>query len=187
MLVFSVASTAVTIYLAIKDPKLLERRMKVGPWAEQEKSQKIIMTITLLGFIGMIVFPAFDFRFKLSPVPWYISLIGEILVLLGFLFTFFVVRENSYSAATIQIAEDQKVISTGPYAIVRHPMYAGAFVMLVGMPLALGSWLGLLALFLVIPVIIWRLLDEERILSRDLPGYIEYQKKVRWRLLPGVF
>jgi protein-S-isoprenylcysteine O-methyltransferase Ste14 len=89
---------------------------------------------------------------------------------LGFLFTFFVFRENSYGASTIQIAEGQTVISTGPYALVRHPIYAAALVMLVGVPLALGSWWGLFALLLILPVLIWRLLDEERFLRQNLPG-----------------
>jgi protein-S-isoprenylcysteine O-methyltransferase Ste14 len=103
------------------------------------------------------------------------------------LIVFFVVKENSYAASTIQIAEGQKVISTGPYSVVRHPMYAGALLLLIGMPLALGSWYGLLGILLVLPVLIWRLLDEERFLCRNLPGYSEYAAKVRWRLLPRLF
>ena len=99
---------------------------------------------------------------------------GRALIFLSYLFFIWVFRENSYGASTIQIAEDQKVISTGPYAIVRHPMYAGALVMLAGIPLALGSWWGLFFLFLTLPILVWRLLDEERFLHKNLPGYTEY-------------
>jgi protein-S-isoprenylcysteine O-methyltransferase Ste14 len=96
-------------------------------------------------------------------------------------------KENSYAASTIQITEGQKVISTGPYSVVRHPMYAGALLLLIGMPLALGSWYGLLGILLLLPVLIWRLLDEETFLCRNLPGYSEYSAKVRWRLIPRLF
>jgi protein-S-isoprenylcysteine O-methyltransferase Ste14 len=102
-------------------------------------------------------------------------------------FHLFRVQEISYGASTIQIAEGQTVISTGPYALVRHPMYAGALVMLVGIPLALGSWWGLFALLLILPVLIWRLLDEERFLRQNLPGYTEYQTKVKYRLVPFIW
>ena len=187
MAVFVCASGALTVYLAIHDPKLLERRMNVGPRAEKEPAQKIIMVLATLGFIAMLVFPALDYRFGWSPVPASVSVLGDALIALGFLFTFFVFKQNSYGASTIQIAEGQTVISTGPYAFVRHPMYAAALVMLLGIPLALGSWWGLFALLLVLPVLIWRLLDEERFLRRNLPGYPEYQAKVRYRLLPFVW
>jgi protein-S-isoprenylcysteine O-methyltransferase Ste14 len=185
--VFVFASGATTVYLAMRDPKLLERRMKVGPRAEKEPAQKIIMVFAMLGFIAMLVFPALDHRFGWSSVPASVSLLGDTLIALGFLFIFFVFRENSYGASTIQIAEGQTVISTGPYALVRHPMYAGALVMLVGIPLALGSWCGLLVLLLLLPVLIWRLLDEERFLRQNLPGYQEYQMKVKYRLLPFIW
>jgi protein-S-isoprenylcysteine O-methyltransferase Ste14 len=187
MAVFVCASGALTVYLAIHDPKLLERRMNVGPRAEKEPTQKIIMVLATLGFIAMLVFPALDYRFGWSPVPASVSVLGDALIALGFLFTFFVFKENSYGASTIQIAEGQTVISTGPYAFVRHPMYAAALVMLLGIPLALGSWWGLFALLLVLPVLIWRLLDEERFLRQNLPGYPEYQAKVKYRLLPFVW
>jgi protein-S-isoprenylcysteine O-methyltransferase Ste14 len=187
MAVFVCASGASTIYLAIRDPKLLERRMHVGPRAEKEPAQKIIMAFAMVGFIAMLVFPALDHRFGWSSLPASVSLLGDALIALGFLFIFFVFRENSYSASTIQIAEGQTVISTGPYALVRHPMYAGGLVMWVGIPLALGSWWGLFVLLLLLPVLIWRLLDEERILRQNLPGYAQYQTKVKYRLLPFIW
>jgi protein-S-isoprenylcysteine O-methyltransferase Ste14 len=126
MAVFVCASGASTIYLAILDPKLLERRMNVGPRAEKEPAQKIIMVFAMLGFIAMVVFPVLDHRLGWSSVPASVSVLGDALIVLGFLFIFFVFRENTYGASTIQIAEGQTVISIGPYALVRHPMYAGA-------------------------------------------------------------
>jgi protein-S-isoprenylcysteine O-methyltransferase Ste14 len=185
--VFVGGSAAITVYLAIKDPKLLERRMKVGPTAEKEPTQKIIMVFALLGFIALLVIPALNRRFMWSSVPPWVSVIGDSLVALGFSLVYFVIRENSYAASTIQVAEGQTVISTGPYAVVRHPMYAGALPLLIGTPLALGSWWGLGALIFFIPALIWRLLDEERFLHRNLPGYTEYTRKVRYRLVPFVW
>src|SRR5262245_12594230 len=184
MAVFVCASGASTVYLAIHDPKLLERRMNVGPWAEKEPAQKIIMVFAMLGFIAMLVFPVLDHWLGWSSVPASVSVLGDALIVLGFLFIFFVFRENTYGASANQIAEGQTVISTGPYALVRHPMYAGALVMLVGVPLALGSWWGLFALLLMLPVLIWRLLDEERFLRQNLAGYTDYQGKVKYRLVP---
>ena len=185
--VFAGGSAAITVYLAMKDPKLLERRMNVGPTAEKEPTQKIIMVFALLGFIALLVFPALDRRFMWSFVPPWVSVIGDIGVALGFLLVYFVIRENSYAASTIQVAEGQTVISTGPYAIVRHPMYAGVLPLLIGMPLALGSAGGLGALILFMPALIWRLLDEERFLHKNLLGYTEYTRKVRYRLVPFVW
>jgi len=141
----------------------------------------------MLGFIAMLVFPVLDHRFGWSSVPASVSVLGDALIALAFLFIFFVFKENSYGASTIQIAEGQTVISTGPYALVRHPMYAGALVMLIGTPIALGSWWGLFAVLLILPVLIWRLLDEERFLRQNLAGYAEYQTKVRYRLLPCIW
>ena len=187
MAVFEGASTAIGIYLAITDPQLLERRMHVGPTAETEPSQKIIMVLALVGFVALLVVSAFDHRLGWSSVSPSVSLAGDALIALGFLFTFFVFKVNSYGASTIQVVEDQKVISTGPYALVRHPMYAGALVMLVGVPPALGSWWGLSVLALLLPVLIWRLLEEEKFLAKNLPGYTEYQQQVHYRLIPYVW
>ena len=187
LLTFTAASAALTIYMAVYDPALLERRLRAGPGAERQTSQKIIMILAMFGFVSLIVLSVLDHRFGWSRVTASVSLLGDALIALGFLVIFFVVKENSYAASTIQIAEGQEVISTGPYAVVRHPMYAGALLLLIGMPLALGSWYGLIGIFLFAPVLIWRLLDEEAFLSRNLPGYLEYKAKVRWRLIPGLF
>jgi protein-S-isoprenylcysteine O-methyltransferase Ste14 len=180
-------SLAITLYLVKKDPKLLERRMRGGPTAEKETTQKIIMVLTSLGFIGLIVVPALDHRFGWSHMTTYAVLAGEGLVAVGWLAIFFVFRENSFSSATIELAPDQTVISTGPYALVRHPMYSGGLIMLFGMPIALGSWWGILVVIAIMPALIWRLFDEERFLARNLPGYVAYQSKVKYRLIPRIW
>jgi protein-S-isoprenylcysteine O-methyltransferase Ste14 len=120
-------------------------------------------------------------------VPPWVSAIGDLLVALGFLLVCFVIRANTYAASTIQVAKGQTVISTGPYAVVRHPMYAGVLPLLIGTPLARGSWRGLGALIFFMPALLWRLLDEERFLRKNLPGYTDYTRKVRYRLVPFVW
>jgi protein-S-isoprenylcysteine O-methyltransferase Ste14 len=187
LVAYFVASLAITLYLIKNDPALLARRIRGGPFAEKEPAQKIIMSLTSLGFIALILLPAIDRRFGWSHMSTLAALAGNVLVLLGFLGIFFVFRENSFAAATIQSPEDQRVISTGPYAWVRHPMYATALVMLLGIPIALGSWWGVLIVVALVPALIWRLLDEEQFLARNLSGYVEYQGGVRYRLLPLIW
>jgi protein-S-isoprenylcysteine O-methyltransferase Ste14 len=170
-----------------RDPALLERRMKGGPTAEKRPTQKIIMVFTSLGFLALLVVPALDRRHGWSVVPFYVVLAGNVLVAVGFYFIFLVYKENTFAAATIQVVQGQKVISTGPYAIVRHPMYASAILYLVGTPLALGSYWGLVPLAAMVPFLIWRLFDEERLLTATLPGYKDYQNRVRRRLVPGIW
>jgi len=161
--------------------------MSGGPFAEKEPVQKIIMVFTSLGFIGLLIVPALDHRFAWSHIPAFAVLAGDALVALGLLGVFFVFRENSFASATIELAQDQRVISSGPYALVRHPMYLAGLVMMLGMPIALGSVWGLLVVVAMIPALIWRLLDEEKFLARKLPGYVEYQNKTRYRLIPLVW
>jgi protein-S-isoprenylcysteine O-methyltransferase Ste14 len=180
-------SVAITVDVMRRDPALLERRMKAGPTAEQRPVQRIIMAGASLGFIGLLVVPALDFRFKWSVVPLSLVVLGDLLFVLGFGFIARVYRENTFTSATIQVAEGQRVITTGPYAVVRHPMYASALLYLIGTPLALGSYWGFIALAFMLPFLIWRLIDEERLLARDLRGYAEYQQRVRYRLLPFVW
>jgi len=187
IIVFMASANAIGIYLSIKDPVLLERRKNVGPAAEQTVTQKIIMSLTMMGVVAMLVFPALDHRFAWSPAPPYVSLAGDVLIAFSFLSYYFVFKENSYGGSTIEVVEGQKVISTGPYALVRHPMYAGVLFMCIGVPLALGSWWGLTVVALITPVLIWRILDEEKLLKKDLPGYSEYVQKVRYRLVPYIW
>src|SRR6516165_10742133 len=181
---FAASTVGFTMYLALYDRPLLERRLKAGPQHEREWLQKIIVSLILLAFLALIVLPALDYRFAWSPVDPWVSILGDAVILLSFLFIFWVTRVNSFAASNIRVEPDQSVIDTGPYAYVRHPMYAGAIWLFVGMPLALGSWwsLGLIVPF--IPLLVWRLLDEERLLQRDLPGYIDYTHRVRARLVP---
>jgi protein-S-isoprenylcysteine O-methyltransferase Ste14 len=187
IVLFVATTQASGIYLALKDPALLERRMQVGPGAEQRLSQRIIITLAFLSLAGVIVFSALDHRYGWSPVPFWITLLGDGLVALGLFITLLVLRENTFSASTIRVERGQTVISTGPYAIVRHPMYAGALIMVIGVPLALDSWLGLLVLVVTVPVLVWRILDEETLLRIELSGYTEYAHRVRFRLVPFVW
>jgi protein-S-isoprenylcysteine O-methyltransferase Ste14 len=184
---FTGASALTTLFLVRHDPTLLERRMKGGPTAEKRLAQKVIMLFTSLGFIALLVVPALGHRYGWTVVPPSAVVAGDALVLIGFLLIARVYRENSFSSATIQVVESQRVISTGPYAIVRHPMYASAFLYLVGTPLALGSYWGLVPIVAMVPFLIWRLLDEERFLRGHLPGYADYQGRVRHRLVPFVW
>jgi protein-S-isoprenylcysteine O-methyltransferase Ste14 len=183
--VFVVCSLATGLYFAVHDPELLERRMRVGPTAEKQRSQKIIMTLALIGFVALIVVPALDHRFGWSPAPAAVAILGNVLVVVGFAICFRVMQVNSYSASTIQVFEGQRVVSTGPYALVRHPMYSGTALLVLGTPLALGSWWGLLVAVLFLPILAWRLIEEERYLAKHLSGYADYMRKVRYRLAPG--
>jgi protein-S-isoprenylcysteine O-methyltransferase Ste14 len=182
--VFMISISAVFMYLIKNDPDLLARRVNNK---EETKSQKVIHFFINLGFAIVIVIPSLDHRFGWSAVPWYIVMVGDIFVASGILIIFFVFKENSFTAATIEVAADQKVISTGPYTRVRHPMYLGGLIFIVGIPLALGSWWGLLTIVLFAPVLAWRILDEEKFLVKNLPGYAEYEKKVKYRLVPFIW
>jgi protein-S-isoprenylcysteine O-methyltransferase Ste14 len=185
--VFFGSSFAIISYLAKYDPKLLERRMTAGPGAEKERSQQIIQLLAMIAFIAMLVFPAIDHRYGWSTVPPCVALAGDILVAIGFLAIFFVFKENSYASSIIEVGSGQKIVTTGPYAVVRHPMYSGALVMLFGIPLALSSWWGLFTILPITAVLVWRLLEEEKFLTKNLAGYSEYQNQVRYRLLPFIW
>jgi protein-S-isoprenylcysteine O-methyltransferase Ste14 len=180
-------SAIITYDLMRRDPALLERRMKGGPIAEPRSQQKVIMLGASACFVALHVVPALDFRFGWSAVPLAAVILGDVLFVVGFGLVGRVYRENTYTAATIEVAPEQRVISTGPYAIVRHPMYASAILYLLGTPLALGSYAGFVPLALMLPFLIWRLIDEERMLSRELPGYTAYQNRVPYRLIPHVW
>ncbi len=181
------ASLLITLYLMKEDPTLLERRLSAGPIAEKERSQRIIMVFAIIGYISLLVVSALDHRFMWSSVPLYVVIAGTTLILLGLYIIFLVYKENPFTFATIEVTDNQKVISTGPYAVVRHPMYSGSLLYLIGTPLALGSYWGLLVLAGTMPFLTWRLFDEERFLSKNLQGYIEYCAKVRCRMIPRVF
>ena len=185
--VFAASSQALGIYFLTHDRKLVERRMKIGPAAEQRPAQKIISALFMLGFVGFVVLPAFDHRFGWSTVAPVLSILANAIIVLSFVLFFLVMNSNSYAASTIQVEEGQRVVSTGPYAYVRHPMYSGALLLVAAMPLALGSWLSVLLIVPFFPVLVWRILDEEDFLRKDLPGYTEYMRRVRYRLIPRVW
>jgi len=185
--VFVGATILTTRYLMIHDPALLERRMRAGPTAERRPAQRIIMLFTSVGFIALLVVPALDFRFGWSHVPTVLVAAGNVLVGAGFLLIVRVYRENTFTSATIEVSADQRVIATGPYAIVRHPMYASGLLYLLATPIALGSYWGLVVFAGLVPFLLWRILDEEQFLAQTLPGYTQYQHRVRYRLLPPVW
>ena len=171
----------------IRNPALLENRSKWGPAAEKRTTQKIILLCAMIPAFATFIIPALDRRFGWSNVPYWLSIAGFLLILAGLRMVFIVFKANSFAFATIEIVNHQKVISTGPYAIVRNPMYASAVVYLTATPLALGSYWGLIAAILTVLGFVWRLFDEEKLLAQDLPGYTEYCAKVHWHLIPGVF
>lgn len=185
--VFASSVLAITLYLMKNDPSLLEKRVEAGPFAEKEKFQKLIQAFAGLSFVAIFILSSLDHRFGWSKVSPGISILGDLLVAAGLYFVFLVFKENSFTSGVIEVSKKQKVITTGPYSLVRHPMYSGAFVMLIGVPLALGSYWGLAAVVPLIFVIILRLFDEEKFLAKNLSGYTEYQKKVTYRLIPFVW
>jgi protein-S-isoprenylcysteine O-methyltransferase Ste14 len=184
---FVACCLAVTLYLLRRDPALVARRMRSGAAAQRDPTQKLIMRIASVLFTAIFTLSCLDHRFGWSSVPVAIVIVGDGLIVLGFVLVAAVFRANSFASATIEVSADQKVVSSGPYAIVRHPMYAGALPLIAGIPLGLGSYWGLAIVVLVVGAIVWRLLNEERYLARHLPGYQDYCRKVRWRLAPGIW
>ncbi len=185
--VFTVSTSVPSIYLRMKNPAALERRMHVGPAAETRTVQKWIITGALLLVPAGMVFSAFDHRFGWSPVPTVVSVIGDALVALGLGISMLVVIQNGYAAANVTVEAGQKVITTGLYGFVRHPMYVGGVILLAGIPLALGSWWGLVILIPGVIGLVLRILDEETMLQQELDGYRDYTRKVRYRLVPYVW
>ncbi len=187
LIVFGISSLLITLFLMKKDVELLKRRINAGAAAENERSQKIIQGFAQLIFIGIMLVPGFDRRFSWSDVPLSLVIAGDIFVTVGFYIVFLVFKENSFTSAIIEIAENQKVISTGPYKSVRHPMYSGALLLLIFTPLALGSFWAFPFVILMIIIIVYRLLDEEKFLLKNLDGYESYCQKTRFRLIPQVW
>jgi protein-S-isoprenylcysteine O-methyltransferase Ste14 len=174
----------VVLYFMKKDPALLERRMRMK---EKERDQSLIVSISSLFILAGFILPGFDFRFGWSEIPVYLVLLADAFVLLGYLLFFVVMKENSFLSRTVEVVEGQKVINTGPYSIVRHPMYTGVLLMYTSTPIALGSWWAMIP-FITLPVfLVLRILNEEKVLVRDLPGYEEYRRTVRYRLIPHIW
>jgi protein-S-isoprenylcysteine O-methyltransferase Ste14 len=182
--VLMVSVSAIVGYLVNNDPALLARRMDN---AEKEQSQKVIHFFVNLVFVAASVVSALDHRFGWSVVPAYLVIAGDGLVALGMLLIFFVFRENTFTASTVLVAANHKVVSTGLYALVRHPMYVGGLVFIFAIPLALGSFWGLLTFIPLTLLIVWRIVDEERFLVKNLSGYGEYRCRVKYRLIPFVW
>src|SRR5712692_7720339 len=170
-----------SVYFLKRDPQLVERRLRTQEKISEQKT--IIRWVQLVAF-GSSAIPGLDYRFGWSRVPLWLTILSQVFVFAGYLITLWVMNENSFASRTVQVEEGQKVISTGPYRLVRHPMYSGAVLMLLFTPLALGSWWALPGFLLVIPLIVFRLLNEEKMLCRDLPGYSDYCLRTRSRLLP---
>jgi len=180
LFIFGTSVALIFAYLYKNDPKLLERRLDR---TEKTKSQKQIQPYIFITYICIFVLPSLDHRFSWSNLSFLTVMAGDALVVFGYYIVFIALKENTFAASIIAVAPDQKVISTGPYAVIRHPMYSGAIVLLLGTPLALGSWWGLLIFIPITFAIVWRLIDEEKFLSQSLPGYKEYCQKVRYRLI----
>lgn len=185
--VFLASVVVITWYFLKYDPHLIENRMTAGPTAEQQKSQKIIQAFTGTLAALLVIIPGLDHRYGWSSVPPPIVITANLMTVFGFVIVYRVFSENSFAASTIKVESEQRVISTGPYAIVRHPMYVGGALMLLAAPLALGSWWGLPIAFAIVAAIVVRLLDEERFLSANLPGYDDYRRQVRYRLVPMIW
>ncbi|MDH4272494.1 MAG: isoprenylcysteine carboxylmethyltransferase family protein [Candidatus Aminicenantes bacterium] len=171
-------------YFIRRDPELLERRMKAK---EKERRQKTIIGLSSLVFIGIYLLPGFDRRYGWSSVPVIVVVAADIIILGGYGLFVRVLKENRYASRIVEVAEKQPVIMTGPYAVVRHPMYVAVGIIYVLSPLALGSYWAMLPALLVILVLVARISNEEKVLIRELSEYREYMQRVRYRLIPGIW
>ncbi|MEE2853538.1 MAG: isoprenylcysteine carboxylmethyltransferase family protein [Actinomycetota bacterium] len=182
--VSSLSTWTLGIFLLRTNPTVLQRRTRGGPTAETRSAQKIIIVGWYLSLAATVVLSALDHRFGWSAVPTATCLVGDVLVAVGLSVVMLVVIQNSYAAATIRVEADQKLTSTGLYGLVRHPMYSGNVIMMVGVPLALGSYWGLVFVITGVIMLALRIRDEEQLLRGELDGYREYTEKVRYRLVP---
>jgi protein-S-isoprenylcysteine O-methyltransferase Ste14 len=185
--VFAASTTIPSLYLAATNPAALKRRMQAGPAAETRVLQKVIISIAFLAMGATIVVSALDFRFGWSSVPAAISVVGDVLVAVGLGIAMLTTIQNGYASANITVESGQQVVSTGLYSVVRHPMYFGNVVLMVGIPLALGSYWGLVFVIPGVAILAVRILDEEKVLTQELAGYPDYTNKVHYRLMPGVW
>jgi protein-S-isoprenylcysteine O-methyltransferase Ste14 len=185
--VFGVTSFGPSVYWALRRPDILRRHMRSGPTAETRPVQKIATVGIAAMVLAVLVLSALDHRFGWSQVPTPIVIVGDVLVAVGLGMSMLVVQQNNYAAATITVEAEQPVVDTGLYGLVRHPMYAGALIMMVGMPLALDSYWGLVTIVPAVAVLLLRIDDEEKMLRQELAGYDEYTHKVHYRLVPGVW
>ena len=182
--VFALTAWLPSIYLQITNPVVLERRMRSGPIAEGRAVQKMVMLGLYGSLVAICVVSALDHRFGWSSVPVALCVIGNILAGAGLVVTVLVAVQNTYASTTVQVETGQTVVSTGLYGLVRHPMYTGNVLILVGLPLALGSFWALAFVMPGVAVLATRIHDEEKLLGDELDGYREYTEKVRSRLIP---
>jgi protein-S-isoprenylcysteine O-methyltransferase Ste14 len=185
--VFVVLAVLYTVYMGIANPAALQRRMNAGPAHESRPIQKVVSAGVGLTFFALLVVCGFDHRFGWSNVPTPVVFIGDVLVVVGLGLAMLVVVQNNYAAANITVEADQTVVSTGLYGLVRHPMYSGSLIMLVGTSLALGSYWGLVGAAVMAMLFAVRIVDEEEALTDQLSGYREYTEKVHSRLVPHVW
>jgi len=185
--VFGAVSFGPSMYWALRRPEVLQRRMHAGPMAETRPAQKVATVGITATVVALLVVSALDHRFGWSQVPTPVVVVGDVLVAVGLGMAMMVVNQNNYAASTITVEADQPVISTGLYGIVRHPMYAFALIMIAGMPLALGSYWGMVTTVPAVAVLALRIDDEEKMLRQELTGYRDYTQKVHYRLLPYVW
>ncbi|MCJ7681738.1 MAG: isoprenylcysteine carboxylmethyltransferase family protein [Candidatus Aminicenantes bacterium] len=174
----------IVLYFLKKDPTLLERRMRTR---EKEKEQYFLHAFFGLFVVAGFLLPGFDFRWHWSQVPIWLIVAAEILVFLGYMIFFLVMRENSYLSRTVEVDKGQPVITTGPYRVVRHPMYTAVLLMFFFTPIALGSWWALIPMIPLPVILVLRILTEEKVLIKELSGYAEYRKTVRFRLIPYIW
>ena len=185
--VFSVVTSVPSIYLARTNPAVLARRMRAGPRAETRTVQKFVVTGTFLAFLAMMALSALDRRYGWSSAPAVVSLIGDVLVAIGLGIAMLVVIQNDYAASNVTVEAGQTVVSTGLYGLVRHPMYCGSVILMLGIPPALGSYWGLVVFLPGVVLLVFRILDEEKLLTQELSGYREYRQRVRYRLVPHIW
>jgi protein-S-isoprenylcysteine O-methyltransferase Ste14 len=177
----------ITIYIFMHDKQLLQSRLKVGSLAENRLAQKVIQGVASICFIGVYIISGFDHRLGWSAVPLWLWIFADVMLVVVMMLFFIVFRKNSFLSATIEIQGNQHMITDGPYSIVRHPMYSVAMLLFAFTPLALGSFWALTTFPLMILVLVFRCVDEEKVLSTQLDGYRNYCKKVRYRLIPFVW
>ncbi len=172
------------IYFYIKDPALIERRLKTG---EKEETQKLVMVFLGLAVVASYMIPGFDRRFGWSEIPVWLVLLADVFVVVGHVMMLYIMKVNSFVARTVEVEQNQQVIDSGPYALVRHPMHTAAMLMYLSTPIALGSWWAFLAVAIVPFCLVARILNEEQVLKQELDGYTEYAQRTRWRLIPGIW
>lgn len=187
MAIFTIESIAYGTYLGVKHPDVLRRRMAGGPTGETRPFQRALISVLFVSWFGMMILAGLDNRFVWSPVPAVVSVIGNAVVALGLGIAMLVVLQNAYAAANVTVEAGQKLTSGGLYGLVRHPMYVGTLIMMVGIPLALNSVWAFVFVIPVAIVIVLRILDEEKLLERDLDGYAQYEHQVHYRLVPHVW